>query len=480
MSSQYFSAHFGIADTSSYSWFDPILGMDTRLFVDPFKIYKESSGPWADAHDEVINYFQHAFTLLAPVIDKPNSPKYRKVLHLMTFPEPKYFGLGFVERGQRGAGTGRQFAQRMVDAMALAVERGLQGIRHFEELTLLVERIGRDRISDITCNILMRRFVRYTQQVCSQRGIPMESLTVQHGVLEPHRLRWMPCIEKLPKNPLSGQSILLTPKRFLDELPQLNADDWFDYNAAELRDDYNLDVNERLDKPAIVRAAREHPDLVKRWSEAAADRQPKPYDVDSDPAGLHNWLALGHGFAEQNSLGLATPRNAAEMMIFSEQCCRKFQHFIEQGAGWKLLRNDDTAYPKREESIQLLFKGLVESYCDAAGIRLDREVYLGRGPVDFIFTKTASLRVLLEVKKMSNSFYWDGLEHQLTTYMVSDRTDRGWFLPVRFGDTPNETARHQELTEHVRSAREATGFDIRALAVDARRPASASKIRGHP
>jgi len=132
---------------SSYSWFDPILGMDTRLFVDPFKIYKESSAPWADAHDEVIQYFQHAFTLLAPVLDKPNSPKYRKVLHLMTFPEPKYFGLGFVERGQRGAGTGGQFAQRMVDAMALAVERGLQDIRHFEELTLLVERIGRDRIS---------------------------------------------------------------------------------------------------------------------------------------------------------------------------------------------------------------------------------------------------------------------------------------------------------------------------------------------
>jgi hypothetical protein len=168
------------------------------------------------------------------------------------------------------------------------------------------------------------------------------------------------------------------------------------------------------------------------------------------------------------------------MMIFIEQCCRKFQHFIEHGAGWKLLRNDDTGRPKHEESIQLLFKGLVESYCDAAGIRLDREVYLGRGPVDFIFTKTASLRVLLEVKKMSNSSYWDGLEYQLTTYMVSDRTDRGWFLPVRFGDTLNEAARHHELNEHVRRAREGTGFDIRALAVDARRPASASKIRGHP
>jgi hypothetical protein len=475
--SQYFSAHFGIADASDYSWFDPILGMDTRLFVDPFKIYKETSGPWADAHHEVIRYFQHAFTLLAPVRDKPDSPKFRKVLHLMTFPEPRYFGLGFVERGHRGAGTGSQFARRMVDAMALALERRLEDIRHFEELALLVDRIGRDRISDITCNILIGRFVRYTQQVCKRHQIPAEPLAVEHGVLDPQRLRWMPCTEKLPKNPLSGLPILLTPKRFLDELPQLNADDWFDYNAAELRDDYNLDVNERLDKPAIVRAAREHPNLVKRWSEAAADRQARPYNVDRDPAGLHNWLALGRSFAERNSLGLATPRNNAEMMSFIEQCCRKFQHFIEHGAGWRLLHNDDNGHPKKEESIQLLFKGIVESYCDAAGIRLDREVYLGRGPVDFIFTQTASLRVLLEIKKMSNSSYWDGLEQQLTAYMVSDRTNRGWFLPVRFGDTPSEATRHRELHEHVRRVRDATGFDIRAVAVDARRPPPASKIR---
>lgn len=477
MTSEYFSTHFGVKNTARSSWFDPILGHDTRLFVDPFKIYGERTGSWSGAHDEVIRYFDKAFIMLAPVRDKPTSPKYKKVLHLMTFPEPRYFGLGYVSEGQGGAGTGAGFAQRMVDAMTLALDRGLEDIRHFEELALLVEKVGPDRISDITCNILMRRFIRYTQGVCRRLDIEMEPLTVNHGVFDDDRQRWKPSTEVLPRNPISGLPILLAPKRFLDELPQLNADDWFDSNASELRDDYNLDVNERLDKAGIVRAARSHPDLIRRWSAAASDRPPEPYDVDRDPAGLHNWLGVAQRFAEANPLLLARPNTGDAMMKFVEECCRRFQHFIEQGAGWVLLRNDDTGRAKNELSIQLLFKGLIESYCDAAGIRLDREVYVGRGPVDFIFTKTATLRVLLEIKKMSTSSYWDGLESQLTTYMAADRTDRGWYLPVRFGDTPNERARHDGLAARVKEVRADTGFDIRAIAIDARRPASASKIR---
>lgn len=477
MTSEYFSSHFDVESTRRSTWFDPVLGTDIRLFVDPFKIYKECKGPWASAHDEVIQYFDDAFNLLAPVYDKPNSPKYKKVLHLMTFPEPRYFGLGYVEQGQRGAGTGSGFAQRMVEAMTIALDRGLVDIRHFEELTLLVERVGPDRVSDITCNILMRRFIKYTQNVCRQLDIPLEPLNVQHGQFDRQRKRWVSAVEELPKNPLSGLPILLTPKRFLDDLPQLNADDWFDYNSSELRDDYNLDVNERLNKTSIVEAARAHPELVKRWSEAASDREATPYDVDRDPAGLHNWLALAREFAKNNALELATPHTNAEMMKFIEHCCRKFQHFVEQGSGWVLLRNDDNGRAKNELSIQLLFKGLIESYCDAAGIRLDREVHVGRGPVDFIFTKTATLRVLLEIKKMSNSNYWDGLESQLTTYLLADQTKCGWYLPVRFGDTPNEVTRQSELSARVKDVRQKTGFDIRAVAIDARRPASASKVR---
>ncbi len=74
---------------------------------------------------------------------------------------------------------------------------------------------------------------------------------------------------------------------------------------------------------------------------------------------------------------------------------------------------------------------------------------------------------------------WDGLESQLTSYMVSDRTYRGWYVPVRFGDSPTEISRQGDLANRVNEVRRDTGFDIRAIAIDAREPAAASKIRQH-
>lgn len=76
-----------------------------------------------------------------------------------------------------------------------------------------------------------------------------------------------------------------------------------------------------------------------------------------------------------------------------------FKHYIEHEGGWIMLYNDDTGKPKREESVQLLFKGIVQNYCRANGVRIDREVYVGKGPVDFAFTESAVERVLLEIRR---------------------------------------------------------------------------------
>ncbi|GAA2386932.1 hypothetical protein GCM10009855_28800 [Gordonia cholesterolivorans] len=44
-----FSEYFDVAVDDDDDWFDPILDTDTRLFVDPFLIFKESDGPWSTA-----------------------------------------------------------------------------------------------------------------------------------------------------------------------------------------------------------------------------------------------------------------------------------------------------------------------------------------------------------------------------------------------------------------------------------------------
>ena len=158
-----FSDAFGINKTAEDDWFDPILDTDTKLFVDPFLIFQEQADEWSGAHDQLIGHFDKCFHLIAEGNRKPASLPYQKALALLTFPEPREFCLGYTETGTRGSGGGPTYARLIAAAMEAAIQRGLQDLRHFEELGILNEGIGPDRISDVTCNVLRARFMRMSR-----------------------------------------------------------------------------------------------------------------------------------------------------------------------------------------------------------------------------------------------------------------------------------------------------------------------------
>ncbi len=109
----------------------------------------------------------------------------------------------------------------------------------------------------------------------------------------------------------------------------------------------------------------------------------------------------------------------------------RFQHFVEQQRGWRLLWNDDDS-EKPEEAVKLLFLGLAQPYLRQFDVELDREVELGRGPVDFKASSGTTARLLIEVKKLHNGKFWNGLNHQLPSYMTSDDATHGWFIAVQY------------------------------------------------
>lgn len=471
----YFSEAYKIEAGSEDDWFDPILEEDTQLFVDPFLVYAEDDGRWADCDDLLSSHFEKGFMLLAGHHRNPESIQYRKTVEMMVFPEPSEIGLGYVASGSKGSGTGRGFARRIVGAMVLAIEAGLSDLHRFEELGLLVENIGRDRISDISCNLLKGRLISYTQEICERHDIKLQQFKVKNSFFDQQRLRWVAEEVDLPANPSTGAPVILVPKRFLRELPTLNSSDWWDYVEPSFRDDVNWDTNRKLSKKDIIDLARRHPDLVRDWSETRGGDEPRPYDVDRDPEGLHDWQAQARKAASADPIDEPVSQLSFEEVL--ELVNDKFRHFVENRGGWELLWNEDTSSPKRETSIQLLYRGVVEAYCEASEVFVDREVNLGRGPVDFVFTGGRS-RSLLEIKKFKNGRFWDGLEHQLISYLESERCNSGWFLAVRLSDSKTEERRHAALASRTNALRKSTGFDLHSLAVDARRPKSASNL-GH-
>jgi hypothetical protein len=157
-----------------------------------------------------------------------------------------------------------------------------------------------------------------------------------------------------------------------------------------------------------------------------------------------------------------------------DQIIEKVRLFIEQQRGWYLLW--DGAREKPELAAQLLLYGIARSYCEANNVVVDPEVELGRGPVDFKFSNGYIHRAHLEVKKLHNGKFWNGLDRQLPSYMASDEVQKGWFVAVRYRDGRQWDQRATELPGRISAAAVHHDRDLRGALIDARRPVSASKL----
>jgi hypothetical protein len=125
--------------------------------------------------------------------------------------------------------------------------------------------------------------------------------------------------------------------------------------------------------------------------------------------------------------------------------------------------------------MQLLFLGILDGYCERAGLRLDREVETGRGPVDFTITGNRRVRVLIEMKKLTHGKFWHGLQVQTPLYMRGQEVDHTIFLVIRDSDTPDMRDRWRKLRDEASSVREETGLTIEIEQIDVLPRRSASK-----
>lgn len=264
-----FSEHFDINVEKDDDWFDLLLNVDAKLFIDPFLIYSAEDSEFVGSHDEVISFFNEVFELIARSQGREESVLWKKALGLLLFPEAEEFKLGYAGEGKPGAGSGRGFAKVIAEALYEAISAGVEELTHFEEVGILREGIGADRISDITATILRGRFVEYTARISIDKGIPTKEFAYQRGVYDPKLNRWSELRCSLPVNPYDNLPILLAPQKYIRDLPTISAADFWNYcydNENDLlRTDFSYDITRNVDKKTIVNFARKHPDLRQKY-----------------------------------------------------------------------------------------------------------------------------------------------------------------------------------------------------------------------
>lgn len=477
-----FSEQHKIARPAQADWFDANVEMDSPLYVDPFLVFDDTEPQWASAHDEIVDFFDATLGLLKRADGHRESMHWVKAERFLQFPEPKEFALGLSMGHPEGAGIGPDLAREMCEGLEFFRTHGrASDERLLAMMAVLVPGLGVDRISDMACNILKSRFIAYTQEVCQGLSVPVEESNVANTGWNGQSCRWQSSKASLPVSPVFKGPVLLTPQRFLKDIPRVTPDgfwSWAERNENEtLRFDLNYDLAESLTRREKARLGRELAhrdiDMLEHYVDEAT-RDPSAYDVDQDPKGLVRWEEAGREIAKA-STAPAAPTSQDEFEDWLTALAMTFTTAVEDNGLWRALWNDGNTRHRPENIAQVIARSTWIEHCRARDIDITREADCGRGPVDFKFTRGWQMRGLIEVKHTSSSQSVHGAETQLPTYLKGEKAPFGIYLCIGYAEKDLDQERLDLMCAACRAISEQGKTRIVPLFVDARPKPSASR-----
>jgi hypothetical protein len=206
----YFSDFFGVSPevVSDYGAFNISLINDLPLFIDPFLLFNSDNTEYQKLHKEMIDY-----VVFLKSKSSQNLPE-GLIKSWFYFPEIKQNWLGYSKTGNKGRGLGPVFAASLKrNLTSLFRNFGDVGDTspHLEKLTLVRNGVGRDHISDFTCNLICGFLAKYTEEF-ALKHLPKSKLgkfNIPKVTFNKTTETWAAKQFILPK--LGNQFVLLTP-----------------------------------------------------------------------------------------------------------------------------------------------------------------------------------------------------------------------------------------------------------------------------
>jgi hypothetical protein len=196
---------------------------DTPVYVDPYAI-EVRNDVWAAQASQNIRVF---FKEVLDAIRDGDTERARNLMSHLSEPQETYLG---VSSGRpQGRGVGRKQSMQLILAIAdsKAFRSGL--LSDLSEMALYVEGIDRDKISDLTTNIIRNLLVDYTQQQCDLYGI--ETLPYNGPAFwDISRKNWVAQGVQLPF--INGDPVILVPKYIVRRRLSLDSQEFYNMQTA--------------------------------------------------------------------------------------------------------------------------------------------------------------------------------------------------------------------------------------------------------
>lgn len=231
----------------------PFMDEDIPLYVDPFLMWKSPSQMDNMLHDGVLNASNNLGRIFL------NGSHDNAISNLVFLSECDEVGLG-LSKTRRGKPISKEIAKEILELFKAIPQVQQYGFKHFEQIQLLVDRISKDRVSDIACSLIKSFLIDYTIDQCVKYGIPLQSVRIHR--YDYKQVRVVDEDVKLPMNEESKQPVLFVPKRWLRFTPWLNYDDYFNnYLIKDIEKEYDRTKN-RID---VLQYNRENFGMVENY-----------------------------------------------------------------------------------------------------------------------------------------------------------------------------------------------------------------------
>lgn len=215
---QKFTEFFGLnVAQDELDFLDIYAHQDIALFLDPFGISAMGTNWSRECEVQIATYFQYLLDSIKNG-DKQTIKKLLSALH-----EVNEVALGYSQNVPTGRGIGPKQAKEIQYAFESSEAAKSGDIKDIADCALLIPGINRDKISDITANILKKQLIQFTKEQCDLYSIPTKRVAISAFDFE--SLKFKSFFDNLPV--INGKAKILLPITSVRQDPELSKDKYY-------------------------------------------------------------------------------------------------------------------------------------------------------------------------------------------------------------------------------------------------------------
>lgn len=414
-----------------YGAIDISLICDIPLFVDPMLIFNSEKSDYKILHKSIIKYFHF--------LAKKSEQKLEKgdIKLWYTFNEVCNNWFGYALEGNKGSALDIEFGYFLYKNIKFVLHTNqISNGEHLEKIMLLYDGSGRDKISDMTVNLIKGYLCEYTQEFARKyikeeycRNFPVDKaefnyLTESFTTKEYY-------LPYLINEKGEEEYILLTPSDILRKNePAINRDNFFK-NNRKIRDHIENDVlrtqvnnyiakavgeyekeqrankkkpSERkiktIEKESFSEMVKEHPEIYDYYVKMREEDKEniKEECLSEVNTQLQKFIINAEELVTKFKEGNYKVSESTSAYEESKNRIKYFKHIIEDCDGYKNLYHNGERI-STENDLQRLFKFVWYK----TSFKPDFETNNGRGPADVVVSKGNENQNVIEFKLASNS-----------------------------------------------------------------------------